>query len=202
VSATPSGAARRPWSSTRSLWQENTQLDDVPVLALDDGVLRPWTGRWKRISSGSDERRGDNDVREPGCSSRPLVNTRSRSRRRTKRYQTELLRQREYGLKCEDAGQSVVRAFRDTEDVRGSDPLAPTSRPQLNLPFGLSARPPAAAVGLEENLSVLTQIDRVRDPRRQLLALDGDSLGLARPMFPLGIVTSDRGSKGRASPPC
>jgi hypothetical protein len=31
-------------------------------------------------------------------------------------------------LSCEVADQSIVRAFLDTEEVRGSNPLAPTSK--------------------------------------------------------------------------
>jgi hypothetical protein len=38
----------------------------------------------------------------------------------TGRYQTELLRQPEYRLNCEDTGQSVAPAFLDAEEVRGS----------------------------------------------------------------------------------
>jgi hypothetical protein len=36
---------------------------------------------------------------------------------RNRRNQTELLRRPEVGLNCEDAGQSVARAFLDTEEV-------------------------------------------------------------------------------------
>ena len=44
-----------------------------------------------------------------------------------RRYQTELLRHSEIRLSCEVAGQSLVAAFLDAEEVRGSNPLAPTS---------------------------------------------------------------------------
>ena len=42
-------------------------------------------------------------------------------------YSTVLLRQPESALSCEYPGQRVARAFLDTEEVRGSNPLAPTS---------------------------------------------------------------------------
>jgi len=47
---------------------------------------------------------------------------------RTKRYQTELLRHRKHSLSSKHAGQSLVRAFLDTEEVGGSNPPAPTTK--------------------------------------------------------------------------
>jgi DNA-binding CsgD family transcriptional regulator len=54
---------------------------------------------------------------------------------RSRRYQTELLRQLESGATCKDAGQRVVQAFLDTEEVRDSNPLAPTKRFPARTPF-------------------------------------------------------------------
>jgi hypothetical protein len=47
---------------------------------------------------------------------------------RTRRYQTELLRQLGTSLGREVAGQRLAPAFLDAEEVRGSNPLAPTYR--------------------------------------------------------------------------
>ncbi len=40
----------------------------------------------------------------------------------------ELLRQPGFGVSCKDAGQDAMLAFLDAEEVRGSNPLAPTSK--------------------------------------------------------------------------
>jgi hypothetical protein len=54
------------------------------------------------------------------------------------RYQTELLRPRKHGLSCEHAGQSLVQAFLDTEEVRGSNPQAPTKEASVTGAFFIS----------------------------------------------------------------
>jgi hypothetical protein len=54
---------------------------------------------------------------------------------RTKRYSTELLRSPKRTMTSKDAGQSVAWAFLDTEEVRGSNPLAPTSNIPARAPF-------------------------------------------------------------------
>ena len=59
---------------------------------------------------------------------------------RTNRYQTELLRQLRAGLSRKDAGQGPASAFFDTEEVRGSNPLAPTKKPQVRRPAALFIR--------------------------------------------------------------
>ena len=40
----------------------------------------------------------------------------------------------EDGLTCEGAGQSLAWTFLDTEEVGGSDPPAPTQKPQVRSP--------------------------------------------------------------------
>ena len=69
---------------------------------------------------------------------------------RTKRYQTELPRQPEHPLNGEDAGQSVVRAFLDTEEVRGSNPLAPTTKGPGHRAFSVARSRPDRGFGAEK----------------------------------------------------
>jgi hypothetical protein len=54
---------------------------------------------------------------------------------RNKRYSTVLLRHVADALSSEGAGQPVAGAFLDTEEVGGSNPPAPTRKPQLREPF-------------------------------------------------------------------
>jgi hypothetical protein len=64
-------------------------------------------------------------------------------------------------LNCEDAGQSVARAFLDAEEVRGSNPLAPTNESPGQRPF--LARPVQKEGGDGSGLKQLETAFRARD---------------------------------------
>ena len=57
----------------------------------------------------------------------PTWSTHGQGADRNREYQTELLRKLDGRLTWKEAGQSVARVFLDTEEVRGSSPLAPTT---------------------------------------------------------------------------
>ncbi len=99
-------ASSRPFTISPSSHEyvENTRVKSSPTRPACQGSYRSWA-----------------ETNEPSRS------TPGQGADRTRRYQTELLRQREYGLSCEVAGQSLARAFLDTEEVGGSNPPAPTN---------------------------------------------------------------------------
>src|SRR5687768_10566758 len=94
------------------------------------------------------------------------------------RSQTVLGRQVARALSCESAGPRVARAFFDAEEVRGSNPLAPTKRTTVT--GGIATRWPCWIPPPGTGRSTPVQVtrhhsDHPRSKRRTLVHPEGHS---------------------------